>query len=431
MNLDSTKKIEFGTHTDVDTASVANIHAVQNAQRQRVLWFSTVNFTLLFAVWLMFAVLGVPIQKEFGLTDVQLGWLTAVPILNGSIWRLNFGILADRLGGKKMMTALMLFTAIPVFAVTFADSYFHLMIAAFFIGLAGNSFSIGVSWNSAWFPKERQGYALGLFGAGNVGASITKIAAPMLLAAVPAAGVMGLVGWRVVPPIYAAALIIMALWMWLATPQIDKTPALGRPLAELLKPLRRVQVWRFSLYYVTVFGAYVALSSFLPKYFVATYGVDLKVAGFITALFIFPASLLRPLGGYLSDRLGARGLMYLTFVVMIAALIPLTVFKPSITVFTALLFIVGMAMGIGKAAVFRFIPSYYPNEVGAVGGLVGALGGLGGFVLAFVFAYIVGITHVKQSAFGVVALVAVASLVWFHFSVLGLKKRSLQAVRMN
>ena len=412
-------------------AALPDVHHAQAAQSQRILWFSTVNFTLLFAVWLMFAVLGVPIQKEMGLSDVQLGWLTAVPLLNGAIWRLHFGIWADRIGGKKLLTGLMLFTAIPVFAVAFVQNFAQLLAAAFFIGFAGNAFSVGVSWNSAWFPRERQGYALGLFGAGNVGASITKLGAPALLAALPAAGFLGFVGWRAIPPVYAVLLVALALWMWFATPKADKTPAQNRPFRDLMAPLRRVQVWRFSLYYVVVFGAYVALSSFLPKYLVNVYDLDLKTAGFLTAIFIFPASLLRPLGGYLSDKLGARGLMYLTFVLMIFACAVLSAVVPPLWVFTTFLFFVGVAMGIGKAAVFRFIPSYYPNEVGAVGGLVGALGALGGFFLTFVFAYAVQITHIKQSAFLIVGFISIICLIWFHLSVLGLKRRALEALAVK
>lgn len=411
-------------------ASPTDISAARAAQCHRILWFSTVNFTLLFAVWLMFAVLSVPIQKDLGLSDVQIGWLTAIPILNGALWRLHFGIWADRIGGKKLLTGLMFFVAIPVLAVAFAQNFWQLLACAFLIGFAGNSFSVGVAWNSAWFPRERQGYALGLFGAGNVGASITKLAAPALLAALPAAGIAGFVGWRVIPPVYALALVSMALWMWLATPRVDPKPAQNRPLRDLLQPLKRVQVWRFSLYYVVVFGAYVALSSFLPKFMVKTYDIDLKTAGFLIALFIFPASLLRPLGGYLSDKLGARGLMYLTFFLTLAATVPLAIFAMPLWAFTLFLFLIGVAMGIGKAAVFRFIPSYYPNEVGAVGGLVGALGALGGFVLTFVFAYVTQLTHMGQSAFIILAILTAICLVWFHLSVLALKRKSLEALRM-
>ncbi|BCM89212.1 putative nitrate transporter NarT [Abditibacteriota bacterium] len=409
--------------------SVTDVNLTERAYdrlRRSVLLFSSANFTLLFAVWLMFGVLSIPIQKELGLSDMQVGWLTALPILNGAIWRLNFGILADRLGGRRVFTALMLFTAVPVFLVTFAHSFTQLLVAAFFIGFAGNAFSVGVSWNSAWFPKERQGGALGLFGAGNVGASITKIGAPLLLAALPAAGLLGLVGWRVIPPIYAVLLLMGALWMWFRTPSTDHKPGQGRPMSELLLPLRRVQVWRFSLYYVVVFGAYVALSNWLPKFFVSTYGVSLSEAGLITALFIFPASLLRPVGGVLSDRMGARGLMYGTFFVMILASAPMAAFPLPLWVFAALLFVVGVAMGIGKAAVFRFIPTYYPREVGSVGGLVGALGALGGFALTPAFAYIGALTHAKHTALALLCLLSLVSLVWFHLSVLGMKRRANQ-----
>ena len=178
----------------------------------RVLWMSTIAFTLMFAVWLMFGILGVPIQKEFGLTDPQLAWLSAVAVLNGSLWRLPAGILTDRIGGRVVTIAMLLLTAIPCFFLTRAGSYAVLLVLAFLVGFAGNLFSVGIAWNSAWTPKERQGFALGVFGAGNVGASVTKL----LLLLVPGilAGTAGHVyfgifkgGWRIFPAIYTVCLL--------------------------------------------------------------------------------------------------------------------------------------------------------------------------------------------------------------------------------
>jgi NNP family nitrate/nitrite transporter-like MFS transporter len=278
----------------------------EKPDRLRVLWLSTIAFTLMFAVWLMFGVLGVPIRKEFGLTDVQLSWISAVAILNGSLWRLIAGILTDRYGGKLVFTLMLLFTAIPAYLVSRAGSYEELLLYAFLVGFAGNSFSVGIAWNSAWFPKDQQGFALGVFGAGNVGASVTKFIGPALIASIPAAGYLGGLipgGWRFIPFLYAVLLVLMGFAMWFGAPRVDKRPGQGRPLLDMLKPLRYVRVWRFSLYYVVVFGAYVALSAWLPKYYVDVFGLPLHEAALLTALFIFPASLLRPLGGYFSDRL--------------------------------------------------------------------------------------------------------------------------------
>lgn len=427
----------------------------ERKQRLQVLTLSTLGFTLMFAVWLMFGVLGIPIRKEFGLTDVQLSWLSAVAILNGSLWRLLAGLLADRYGGKVVFTVMLLFTAIPAYLVSQATSFEALLFYAFLVGFAGNAFSVGIAWNAAWFPREQQGFALGMFGAGNVGASVTKFIGPAIIASVPAAGYLGgLVpgGWRFVPFLYAVLLILMAVAMWVFTPRTDRKPGQGRPFLEMLRPLRSVRVWRFSLYYVVVFGAYVALSAWLPKYYVDVFGLPLYQAALLTALFIFPASLLRPVGGYFSDRFGARRVMYWTFGSMLFATWLLSMpdghivlYLPSrlepdgmrevmhytMTVwpFTLLVFIVGVAMGIGKAAVYKHIPEYFPKDVGAVGGLVGMLGALGGFFLPPLFAYAQAWTGLPQMTFVVLFILTAISAIWMHLTVIAMLNKAAPHLR--
>ena len=423
--------------------------------RNRILTLSSLAFTLMFAVWLMFGVLGIPIRKEFGLTDIELSWLAAAAILNGSLWRLAFGIITDRFGGRIVFTLLLLFTAIPTFLITTAGSFTELIVYGFLLGMAGNSFNVGISWNSAWFPKNRQGFALGVLGAGNVGASVTKLIGPALIALVPAAGIMGgLVpgGWRFVPMLYTVLLIIMAAAVWFLAPKHDHTPARGRSIGNLLAPLKCMRVWRFSLYYVVVFGAYVALAAWLPKYYVDVYGLPLGEAALLTALFIFPASLLRPLGGWLSDRYGARRVMYAVFSVMTVALILLAAPSGHIVLqvpesvasdgtrevmhfamgpipFTFLVFLLGVGMGVGKAAVYKHIPEYFPKDVGAVGGLVGMIGALGGFALPPLFAYLYKWSGLPQSTFAVLLLVTGASFAWMHLTILRMSRAAAPAIR--
>ena len=402
----------------------------------RVLTLSTFAFTLMFAVWLMFGVLGIPIQKEFGITDSQLAWLSAVAILNGSIWRLLLGILADRIGGKKVTVAMLLVTSIPAYLLAHLElTYTWLLILAFFVGFAGNLFSVGIAWNSHWFDRSRQGFALGVFGAGNVGASATKFIGPAVIAGTVGGSYLGGVipgGWRFVPALYAILLVLTAIAIQFLTPADSEHLQKARPLRQMFAPLKYLQVWRFSFYYVIVFGAYVALASWMPKYYVSVYELELQNAALLTALFIFPASLLRPLGGYLSDKIGARRLMYGTFVSMLIALLflaapfgyivlntpdgPREVLPYSLGVmpFTALLFIVGCSMGIGKAAVFKHIPEYFPNDVGAVGGLVGTLGALGGFLLPPLFVSVRGWTGLPQSTFIVLFLLTLVATLWMH-----------------
>ncbi|HEX5659519.1 MAG TPA: MFS transporter, partial [Polyangiales bacterium] len=212
-------------------------------------------------------------------------------------------------------------------------------------------------------------------------------------------------------------LLIMAVLLWTLSPQPDHKPGAGRSLGERMKPLSELRVWRFGLYYVVVFGAYVALSVWLPNYYATVYKLPLGTAALLTALFIFPASLLRPLGGYLSDRFGPRSVTYWVFVSMTVASIALSVFSPGalgVTGFFLLIEVIALGMGVGKASVYKYIPSYYPRDVGAVGGIVGTLGGLGGFVLPLGFGYLEEATHRPESCFWLIGLFAVAS--WGAFS---------------
>ena len=407
----------------------------------RVMVMSTAAFTVMFAVWLMFGILGPSIQKEFGLSDVELSWITAVAVLNGSMWRLPAGMLTDRIGGRKVALFMLATTAIPAFFVSKASSYGMLLVLAFLVGFAGNLFSVGIAWNAAWYSRERQGFALGVFGAGNVGASVTKFIGPPIILGTAGSsfffGIQG--GWRLVPVIYSVLLLALAILTYVIVPRLDRMPGATKPIREMLTPLKQVRVWRFSLYYVAVFGAYVALSAWLPKYYIDNFGVEIWPAALLTATFIFPASLLRPVGGWVSDRVGARKVMYWTFGVMLVTtgilMMPnghIVVSHPDGTqtahlgyqiglpTFAMLVFFLGVAMGIGKAAVYKHIPEYFPDNVGSVGGLVGMLGGLGGFFLPPMFAYTKGWTGFPSSTFACLFIVTAICAVWMHVTVMHL-----------
>jgi NNP family nitrate/nitrite transporter-like MFS transporter len=236
--------------------------------------------------------------------------------------------------------------------------------------------------------------------------------------------------------VYAVLLLVLAAATWFIAPSQDRVPGAGQPLARQLEPLREVRVWRFGLYYVAVFGAYVALSAWLPTYYMDNFDVDLQAAALLTALFIFPASLLRPLGGTLADRFGARRVMYWTFALMLVTTGVLMMPNGHIVIdhadgsqtehlaygigivpFTLLVFLLGCSMGIGKAAVFKHIPEYFPANVGSVGGLVGMLGGLGGFLLPPLFAYTKAWFGFPSSTFFVLFLLTVLCAAWMHWTV--------------
>ncbi|MGA8893529.1 MAG: MFS transporter [Anaeromyxobacteraceae bacterium] len=414
-------------------------------RRNAVLAMNTFGFTVMFAVWVVFAIVGIAIRKELALSETEFALLVALPILTGSLLRLPMGMLTDWYGGRPIFTALLVFTALPLFLLCGATRYWQYLALGLLIGLAGTSFAVGIAYTSAWFPQRLQGTALGIFGAGNTGASLTKLLAPGLMTVVPAAGA-GLVpgGWRFVPFVYGFAVLVTAAIYWTFT-YTDHAHHKQSTVRELLAPLRHMRVWRFSLYYFLVFGGYVALSLWLPKYYIDVFGLPLREAALLTAIFVFPSGIIRAPGGWLSDRYGARTVMYgvlgtcivTTFVLMLPDLElglllparyaadgvgPRLSFRMGPGAFTAIVFVLGIAMGIGKAAVFKHIPHYFPDKVGSVGGLVGVIGGLGGFVMPILFGWMSQATHLPTTTFAFLFVLSVACLVWMHVVVVRMSR---------
>lgn len=397
----------------------------------RALGMSTVAFTACFAVWTIFAIIGIRLREELQLTEAEFGLLVGTPILTGSLIRIVLGIWTDLYGGRMVFTLNMLAAAAATYLLSWADTYPTVLLAALGVGIAGGSFSVGVAYVSRFFPPKRQGIALGVFGAGNVGAAVTKLLAPVVLVTY---------GWQAVAEVWAVALAVMAVVFWLATSDdpvtIERRRSGARHKSALLElaPLRNVQVWRFSLYYFFVFGAFVALSLWLPQYLVRVYGLDIETAGIIAACFSIPASLFRAYGGHLSDTYGARRVLYWTFFVSVAATFVLS-YPPTDYVvhglfgttsfhlemglvgFTVTVFVLGFFMALGKAAVYKHIPVYYPEHVGAVGGLVGMIGGLGGFVLPILFGVLLDLTGLWTSCFMALFIIVTVSLVWMHVAI--------------
>ena len=415
--------------------------AIDASDQVRALWLSTLAFTVCFAVWTIFAIIGIQIKADLGLSDTQFGLLVGTPILTGSLIRLILGIWSDQYGGRLVYTLTMLSAALMTALLTFAYDYPTFLLAALGVGIAGGSFSVGVAYVAKWYPKEKQGTALGIFGAGNVGAAVTKFAAPVIMVAY---------GWRTVALVWAAALALVAIVFYVMTnddPDLAQRRASGQkpePLSAMLGPLKNVQVWRFSLYYFFVFGAFVALALWLPRYLIGVYGLDIKTAGAIGALYSIPASIFRAYGGHLSDKFGARRIMYWTFLVSVVCTFILS-YPPTQYViegihgpvtfstrmglvgFVVTAFVLGFFMSLGKAAVYKHIPVYYPDRVGAVGGVVGLVGGLGGFVLPIAFGALNDLTGVWQSCFWLLFLIVAVSLVWMHFAVREMERTAAEA----
>jgi NNP family nitrate/nitrite transporter-like MFS transporter len=398
---------------------------------------STLAFTVCFAVWTIFSIIGVQIKQELALSETQFGLLVATPVLTGSISRIFLGVISEQYGGRIMFPIQMVTTALATFLLSMADSYELFLLAALGVGLAGGSFIIGIAYVSRWYESKDQGTALGIFGAGNLGAAVTNFGAPFLVVAY---------GWQQTAQIYAVALLVMAALFWIFTkndPVLAQQKSSGeKPKSALmqLEPLKDPQVWRFAVYYFFVFGAFVALASWLPRYYVGAYGLSLQTAGMLAAAYSLPASIFRALGGWMSDKWGARFVMYLTFVVSLICLFILSYpetaytvagingpiefsFAIQVPVFAFLTVALGFVMSLGKAAVYKHIPVYYPHHVGSVGGLVGMIGGLGGFVLPISFGIMNDLTGVWTSCFMLMFVIVLISTLWMHVAIRRMERR--------
>ena len=276
----------------------------------KVLFLNTLGFLVCFAAWMINGVLVTYLTDNgiFHWDMVQTGWLLGVPVLTGSILRLPVGILTDKIGGKWVFAGLLLFSAVPLFLLSTANSYLSFLILSFFFGFAGTSFAVGVGYTSVWYPPNWQGRAIGIFGIGAAGASVTTMVGPTLLNTLTDHGANP-EGWRRMPVIYAAVLVFVAL-LFIFFAQNKKPLATNKTLVQLLAPLKQVRVWRFGLYYFLLFGCFVAFSQWLVPYFVNVYNVGLVEAGLYASCFSLPAGLFRAVGGFLSDKYGARKVMY-------------------------------------------------------------------------------------------------------------------------
>ena len=488
-----------------------NLTPQDRRQAWWILTMNTVAFTVCFAAWMMNGVL-ITFLVDNGVHDwdpAQMGWLIGIPVLTGAIFRLPLGLATDKWGGRIVYGLLLLLAAVPMYMVSYCDTYWQFFIAGLGFGFAGTSFAIGIAYTSVWFPAKLQGTALGIFGAGNAGAALTSFGAPLVLKWLTDNG-EHIEGWRTLPKMYAGLLFITGIVFLLTTKTRIPEGSSSKSFGERISPLKSIQVWRFGLYYFFVFGGFVALSQWLVPYFVNAYGTTVVLAGTLAAVFSFPSGVIRALGGWMSDKWGARLVMYWVFALSLICCTLLIVpqmdihapgsgvmsrfsgkvveitetkisvdspvhglksypitrqnkdfvrdeerhsglliwpratswqepvvtvgqevkkkelvargvthifFQANIWVFTILCFIIGSVMGIGKAAVYKHIPCYYPQDVGVVGGIVGVLGGLGGFVCPVVFGYLLRGTGLWTSCWMFFVILIGICFIWMHFVV--------------
>ena len=386
---------------------------------------STVAFTVCFMIWMMFAVIGIPIKQALGLNETQFGLLIAMPVLTGSLIRLPLGMMTDKFGGRIVFFVIMISTVIPIYLISFCTEYWQYLVTGLFVGVAGGSFTVGIAYCARWFPKNQQGLAMGIFGAGNTGAAVTKLVAPLIVVAY---------GWTMVPQVYAVLMLVTAIAFWFFT-FTDPSHVAGKSVTirEQLEVLKDPTVWKYCQYYSIVFGGYVALALWMTKYYISEYGFDLKTAALLAAAFSIPGGVLRALGGYFSDRFGAHTITWWVMLVSMVCLFVLsfphaeftikTVTGPATfnvgldaTTFTVIMFTLGIAFAIGKASVFKYISDDYPRNIGVISGIVGLAGGMGGFLLPIMFGALVDLTGIRSSSFMLMFGIVWVSLMWMYWT---------------
>jgi MFS transporter, NNP family, nitrate/nitrite transporter len=481
--------------------------SIDRNKARTALIVSTVAFTMCFACWVFNGVLVAHLVSTnvISFTNTEVSWLLATPILTGAISRVPLGMLTDRYGGRIVFFALMLVTAAPLYMVSHAEEFSEFLWASLGFGLAGGGFAVGVAYVASWFEKENQGTALGIFGAGNAGAAITTLVAPTALLWLTDAGTDP-EGWRALPRIYAGILVVTALLFVVLGRERSAAPPRRQSFQERIGPLFSLRVWRFGLYYFFVFGSFVSIAQWLVPYSISVYQISLVQAGLLATVFSLPSGVIRAVGGWLSDRFGARMVMYWVFMscaitCAILSVPRMDVFSPgpgvlasragtvtavtptlitvdgidhrirapitdtpamldtgdailprvtkwhdplvkvgdsvvkrellakgianiyypaNLWIFVFLVFVFGVVTGIGKAGVFKFIPDYFPDNVGAVGGMVGLIGAMGGFVLPPLFGLLLDLTGVWSSTWIILAVISIACLIWMQRIVRGI-----------
>jgi NNP family nitrate/nitrite transporter-like MFS transporter len=337
----------------------------------RALFFSTSAFAVSFAVWGLIAALAPRFTELYKLSATEKSILIAIPVLLGSTGRLVSGMLADRFGGRNIFAALLVFSALPAIAVGFSTTYTQLLLCALLLGIAGTTFPVGIGFTSKWFAPEKQGMALGVYGMGNIGQSIAVFFAPVLA--------LQFGDWRTVFFIFAAITLVWGVVFYFFAKDAEVSQAaMPKTLIENLSILKSSKTaWILSLFYFLTFGGFVALGLYLPTFLKEIFNLSPTDAGARTAGFVVLATVMRPLGGILADKIGGAKVLVGVFAA-IAALAMLLSFA-SMLPFTIGALGCAAALGLGNGAVFKLVPQYFPKETGTVTGLVGAFGGLGGF----------------------------------------------------
>lgn len=357
-----------------------------------------------FMVWVILSSLLPYINEDIQLTSGQQSWVTAIPVILGSLLRIPIGYWTNRFGARNLFFISLILLTLPVYYISIADSFVDLFIGGLFIGIGGAVFSIGVTSLPKYYPKERHGLINGVYGVGNIGTAITAFLAPVIA---------DQLGWPSTVRLFLILLLVFALLNFIFG---DRREAkVHTPLGEQIKGVyRNEKLWFFSLFYFITFGSFVAFTVYLPNFLVSEFQLDKVDAGLRTAGFITLCTAVRPLGGWLADKFDTFKILMLVFTGLTLSGVLLS-FSPTITLYTVGSLTVAFCSGIGNGAIFKLVPLYFSKQAGIVNGIVSAMGGLGGFFPPLVLTFVHSLTGHYAIGFMALSQFALASLIIIVF----------------
>ncbi|ASJ55509.1 nitrate/nitrite transporter [Brevibacillus formosus] len=360
----------------------------------------TLSLTVGFMVWVILSSLMPFIKETVPMSANEVAWVTAIPVLLGSLLRIPVGYWSNRFGARMLFSISFLLLLAPVFYISQATTYTDLLIGGLFIGIGGAVFSVGVTSLPKYYPKEKHGSVNGIYGMGNIGTAITTFAAPVLAKSF---------GWATTVQMFMLLLVGFAMLTFLMGDKNE--PKVVTPLGQQIKSVyKNEKLWLISLFYFITFGCFVAFTVYLPNFLVSHFQLDKVDAGMRTAGFILLATLARPVGGWLGDRWNPFKALMIVFAGLALSGIVLS-FSPSILMYTVGCLLVAICAGIGNGAVFKLVPMYFSRQAGIVNGIVSAMGGLGGFFPPLVLTMLFNLTGHYAIGFMALSQFALASLV--------------------
>ena len=343
--------------------------------RRSVLWIAMFAMIISFVIWSMISPIAPQLTKLYGLSIFDKSILVATPVLLGSILRIPLGILTDRFGGRKIYTLLMLYLVVPLIGISYAHSFLSLVVWEVLLGVAGTSFAVGIGYVSSWYPVEQQGFVLGITALGNIGTAVAGFTIPSLFLHM---GFASMSRMLVIP------VLIMAALLWFLTRDPNHEERVTKPIPKnrsiaLPNVWMSSKLWILSVFYFITFGGFVAFGNYLPTLLQGQFSFSPVDAGLRASAFVVLATALRPVGGYLADRIAPQRLLIISFAVIMTAAVLFSLGIGSILWTTVAALLISTMLGIGNGAVFKLVPLYFPHNTGKATGIIGAFGGIGGF----------------------------------------------------